>query len=425
MHILHIAQLYYPVASGAARYMREIGERLAREGHRITVLSTDAYDLEHFWAPHRRRVDQPIEEHHGVRIVRLPVRRLPGPALLYPAIRRLMTELSRLPGSTALLRRMALITPHLAGLDAFLRAHAGAPFDLIHAVNITLDFAILPVYRWARARGVPLICTPFVHLGEPGSRALVRYYSMRHQIELLQQSDRVIVQTNLEAEFLAARGVAPARMRRVGVGVTPEELQGGDGAGFRATHGITGPLVLSIGALAYDKGSIHVVEAMQRLWNQGSDATLVLIGAPLAHFSAFYERLPEQARQRIRLLAYAPDEVKRDALAAADLFVMPSRTDSFGIVYLEAWCYELPVIGARAGGVPGVIDHEHDGLLVRFGDVTGLADAIARLLRDPEQARRMGACGRAKVLRELTWEHKYRQVRGVYAEVAPQLDAAR
>ncbi len=49
-----------------------------------------------------------------------------------------------------------------------------------------------------------------------------------------------------------------------------------------------------------------------------------------------------------------PDTVKRDALAAADLSLCSSRTDSFGIAYLEAWCYGLPVVGARAGGVPDV-----------------------------------------------------------------------
>lgn len=47
MHFLHIVQLYYPVATGAGRYFAEVGERLAREGHRVTVLATDAYDLEH------------------------------------------------------------------------------------------------------------------------------------------------------------------------------------------------------------------------------------------------------------------------------------------------------------------------------------------------------------------------------------------
>src|SRR5262245_24459526 len=128
MNLLHVVQLYYPVASGAARYFAEIGERLVREGHSVTVLATDAYDLEHFWAPGRRRVEQPDEVHNGVRIVRLPVRRLPGPALSYPILRRLMVELSRLPGTTPLLRRLAAITPRLPALGSFL--HGAGRFDL-------------------------------------------------------------------------------------------------------------------------------------------------------------------------------------------------------------------------------------------------------------------------------------------------------
>ncbi|GAB4207589.1 MAG: glycosyltransferase family 4 protein [Roseiflexaceae bacterium] len=421
MHILHISQLYYPVASGAARYFAEIGERLAREGHRVTVLATDAHDLEHFWMSGKRRVEQPEQIHNGVRIIRLPVRRLPGPALLYPVLRRGMVELGRLPATTPLLQQLACLTPRLPGLGRVL-AEAG-PFDLVHAANITLDFAILPVFNWARQRGLPFLCTPFVHLGVPGDRSLLRYYSMPHQIELLRRSDRVITMTRLEADALAERGVARERLRVVGVGVNPAEVQGGDAARFRADQGIAGPIVLLIGALARDKGAIDLVQAMRRLWDAGSDATLVLIGAPLEHFSAFYNQLPAETRARIRLLPYAPEQVKRDALAAAHLLALPSRTDSFGIVYLEAWCYGVPVIGARAGGVPDVIDDGRDGLLVPFGDVPALAAALVRLLDDPAEAARLGAVGRAKVLRSLTWERIYAAARAVYAEVAPGLGA--
>jgi glycosyltransferase involved in cell wall biosynthesis len=156
---------------------------------------------------------------------------------------------------------------------------------------------------------------------------------------------------------------------------------------------------------------------MRRLWDQGSDATLALIGAPLEHFTSFYEQLPAEARARTRLLPYAPDAVKRDALAAADVFAMPSRTDSFGIAYLEAWCYGVPVVGARAGGVPDVIADGQDGVLVPFGNVAVIAAAIGRLLRDRELARRLGEAGRAKVLRELTWDRIYAQVRAIYDQV--------
>lgn len=417
MHILHVVQLYYPVASGAGRYFAEVGERLAAEGHRVTVLATDAYDLEYFWNAKRRRVETPAETHRGVRIIRLPVRRIPGPPIAYPILRRLMVEVSRLPGTAPLLRRMAMLTPRLPDMRRFFENHAQSSFDLIHATNITLDFAILPAFDFARRRGIPFVATPFVHLGPPGDRAILRYYSMRHQIELLRRSDRVITMTGLEADALAARGVPRANMRRVGVGVNPAEVAGGDAARFRAEQQIAGPLALYIGALAFDKGAVHTVEAMQELWARGKNVTLAMIGAPLAHFTSFYERLPAADKARIRLLPYAPDQVKRDALAAADLFVMPSRTDSFGIVYLEAWCYDVPVIGARAGGVPDVIDDGRDGVLVPFGDIAAIAGAIDRLLRDRDEARRLGAAGRAKVLRDLTWERIYAQVRAVYDEL--------
>jgi glycosyltransferase involved in cell wall biosynthesis len=415
MHFVHVAQLYYPVASGSVRYFEEISERLAREGHRVTVLATDAHDLEHFWAPGKRRVDVPEEIHNGVRIIRLPVRRAPGLPIVYPVLRRLMVEFGRVPGSVPLLRRMATLTPRLPTLAATLRGLA--PVNLVHTTNITLDFAILPAMDWARQQHVPVVSTPFVHLGEPGDRTILRYYSMPHQIDLLRRSDRVITMTSLEADELARRGVERARLRPVGVGVEPGEVLGGDGARFRAEQQISGPLALFVGALAFDKGVIHTIEAMQRLWANGSDATLALIGAPLAHFTTFYEQLPAADKARIRLLPYAPDAVKRDALAAADVLAMPSRTDSFGIVYLEAWCYGLPVVGARAGGVPDVISDGQDGMLVRFGDVAELAAVLERLLSDPAEAQRLGAAGHAKVLRELTWEHKYAEVRAVYEEV--------
>lgn len=422
MHFLHVVQLYHPVASGAARYFAELGERLVREGHRVTVLATDAHDLEYFWNPRKRRIDAPAETHNGVRIVRLPVRRLPGPPIVYPVVRRLMTELGRLPGSTPLLRRLATLTPRMPDMPRFLAANG--PFDLIHTTNITLDFAVLPAFAYARAQRVPFVCTPFVHLGPPGDSSLLRYYSMPHQIDVLARSDRVIAMTGLEAAELVRRGVAPAVIRRIGVGVTPAEVLGGDGVRFRAAHGITGPLVLYIGALAHDKGAIPLVQAMQRLWAQGSPATLALIGAPLEQFTRFHAQLPAEAQARMRVLPYAPEQVKRDALAAADVFAMPSRTDSFGIAYLEAWCYGVPVVGARAGGVPDVIADGLDGLLVPFADSAATAEALGRLLADPALAERLGAAGRAKVLRELTWDHIYARLRAVYAELLPLEDRA-
>ncbi|MFQ3661036.1 MAG: glycosyltransferase family 4 protein [Chloroflexaceae bacterium] len=421
MHFLHINQLYNR-ASGASRYFIEIGERLAKEGHRVTVLSTDALDLEHFWAPGKATLAEREAEYGGVRVLRFPVRRLPGPALLYPILRRLMVEIGRLGRpAVPLLRRMATLTPRLPDLERYL---AGAPeladVALVHTTNITLDFAILPVARWARQRGIPHLCTPFVHLGEPNNRQIVRYYSMPHQLDLLRTSDGVATMTGLERDFLVRRGVAAERVRVVGAGVDPAEVAGGDGARFRAAHAIRGPMVLSLGAAAFDKGTLHVLEALRRLWATGQEITWVQCGPLLSHFEDHYRGLPASERARTRVLGYVSDAVRRDALAAADVYAQPSRTDSFGIAYLEAWCYQVPVIGARAGGVPAVIDDGVNGLLVPFGDIEALAAAITRLIHDRAMARALGAAGRAKVLRTYTWDAAYTRARQFYFDLLGQ-----
>jgi glycosyltransferase involved in cell wall biosynthesis len=108
------------------------------------------------------------------------------------------------------------------------------------------------------------------------------------------------------------------------------------------------------------------------------------------------------------------EEEKRDLLAAAGVVAMPSRSDSFGIVFLEAWLYSVPVVGAAAGGIPEVISDGQDGYVVPFGDVDTLSQRLARLLAEPALARRMGEVGRCKTLAQHTWDHVYARVKPRY-----------
>jgi glycosyltransferase involved in cell wall biosynthesis len=422
MHILHLVQLYRPVPSGASQYFVEIGERLVRDGHQVTVLTTDAFDLEHLWAAGRKCLSDREDHHNGVRVLRFPVQRVRGSHLLYPAIRRLMVEIGRLPlppsAQLPLLRRLACVTPRIPALERFLNSPNLDNVSLVHSTNITLDFALLPLVAWAQQRGIPHMCTPFVHLGEPENDTIRRYYTMPHQLDLLRNSAAVITQTSLEQQYLAQAGIPAAQMQTIGVGVTPRTLEGGRGERFRLEHEVAdGPIVLTVGVAAYDKGTIHVIEAMQRLWEKGVTATWVQIGPLMEHVEQYINALPEEQRARMRVLGYVSDRVRRDALAVADVFVLPSRTDSFGIAYLEAWVYGVPVIGARAGGVPEVIDDGKDGVLVGFGDVDALSHAIEVLLTEQLQALEMGVAGRTKVMRTMTWDHVYSRVHECYTDV--------
>ena len=210
-------------------------------------------------------------------------------------------------------------------------------------------------------------------------------------------------------------------MVKIGVGVNADEVLGGSGHRFREKYNIKNPIVFQLGAQAYDKGSQHTIEAMRQLWERGHDASLVLAGPPMDHFLRYFETLPAEVRRRCHLLGFIPDEDKRDLLDAGDVFVMPSRTDSFGIVYLESWLYKKPVIGALAGGVPEVISHGEDGYLVPFGDVARLADCITTLLTDKELARRFGEAGHRKVLAEHTWDKKHGMISQVYRQLGASL----
>jgi glycosyltransferase involved in cell wall biosynthesis len=172
------------------------------------------------------------------------------------------------------------------------------------------------------------------------------------------------------------------------------------------------------GTAAFDKGTVHLVQAMQKLWREGlKDTVLVVAGPTMSHFEHFYYNLPEEDRSRIKMLGFLEPEDKNDLFAAGNVFVMPSRTDSFGIVYLEAWLNGIPVIGARAGGVPALIDHEKNGFLVNFGDVSRLAIFIKTLLDDANLATKFAENGRAKTLENYTWDKVYGKIKQIYQNV--------
>jgi glycogen(starch) synthase len=416
MRVLHTNAAYWPLVGGAQTYLQAMSKRLVRDGHQVVVATTDATSIQSFWDPRQPRLSGQETTLDGVRLVRNPVGHLPLAPWSFYLLRRLATDVARLPFDTRpILDRMAPFMPRVPALEAALEA-LGPGFDLVHGVNIALEWPLLAGWCYARRHGLPFVATPFVHVGE---RAVQRFYTMPHQLAALRDADRVIVQTGIEARELARLGVPPARIVRLGMGVDLDRARGGDGARFRAQHGIDGPVVTFMGVLTDDKGAVHLLRAMQRLWDTGCEATLVLAG-PVVKPSSFeraYAALPEAHRLRIRRMGPVDGQLKQDMLAATGIFVLPSRVDSFGIVYLEAWAYSVPVIGCRAGGVPEVIDDGHDGLLVEYGDVAGLAVTIEGLLADPERRRVMGHRGRAKVEAQYTWDRIYGGLLAVYQDL--------
>ncbi|MBN9389893.1 MAG: glycosyltransferase family 4 protein [Chloroflexi bacterium] len=420
---LHINPRYFPYIGGSEYYMQQLAERLAavEPASKVSVFTTDAWDLEHFWRAGKRTIPEKQTRLNRVEIERFPVQRFPVVSpLFYPGLRRVLSILSEspLPDRLAIpaLNQLCRVTPLVPALTREIFRHS-EKFDLVHAANAPFDSLIRAGFDYCRKRDAAFALTPFVHLGETEDPAVRRFYIMRHQLDWMKRADAVFTMTTLERDFLHQKGVPESKMHIVGVGIDPSEIEGGDGAAFREKHHIEGPMVFFQGTAAYDKGTHHTVQAMQRLWQSGFEVTLVIAGPVMSQFQRFYDELPENDKSKIRFLKFIPAEEKRDLFAAGDLLVMPSRTDSFGIVYMEAWLCGKPVIGARAGGVPAVISDEQDGLLVNFGDVADLADKIKGLLKDSALADRLGQAGRAKVLENYTWPVVFGKVYSVYRQI--------
>ena len=414
MHIVHVTHRAWPAIGGSEQYVQEIARRQVLDGHQATILTTDAADLSALWDRHARTVAPEVgDEHQGVRIRRLPVRHLPLGGVAFPVLRRIIWLLSRCSARAA--RPLTRFSPWVPGLEEALTEEAG---DLLIAWNITLEGLTAAVSGEAGRRRVPWMAVPILHLARP------QFYTMSHQLALLKDAQAVLALTPSERAFLLERGFDPAQVHVVSPGVNLADGRGADGARFRRKHGIAGPLVLTLASLCYDKGTSHLLAAGQRLWDEGRDLTLALVGPQQRSARRALARVPEAQRAYVRCLGEVSEQEKWDALQATDVMALPSRTDSFGIVYLEAWALGKPVIGARAGAVPDVIDDGEDGLLVPFGDVTELAEALRVLLDDADLRVKLGRRGQEKVTEKYQWDRQYARLRDIAGQVLADWDGA-
>lgn len=412
MNILHVIHRYYPAIGGAERYVQEISERLARDGHRVSVYTTNARDIEYLFSSSLGTpVVAPEEEViNGVAIRRFQVAHLPFQ-------KQILTILSLCPSW----RVRALLYPYQTIVPGLFRAaHDTEKFDIVAAASSPFTSLLFMGYRIARHINAPFVITPFLHLGEEGDDRVRREHTRAHQIHLLRRADALLPSTESERRFLVGAGVHPDRLTIVGPGVDPSLASGGVGERFRRLYNLPSSthIVVHIARWSAEKGTLQLLQALHILLRNGRNVKLVLIGGPTQSFRSFWSSAPEEIRDNCLMLEFPDEHVKHDALAAADLFAMPSHVESFGIVYLEAWLHHKPVIGADTPALRDLITHEKDGLLVRFGDPEELARSIGQLLDNPEAARHMGDTGYRKVLSQHTWDIKYSRILGVYQRLA-------
>ena len=358
MRILHVSDVYFPRVNGVSTSIQTFRRELARLGHETTLVAP-AYP-----APHE----------DDARTVRVPSRSIP----LDPEDRAM----------------------HWRSLSRLDRRLAHERFDLVHVQTPFL--AHYAGVRLARRRGIPVVATyhtlfeeylfhyvPLVPRGV--MRALARRIS-RGQCDAL---DGVIVPSTAMRETLERYGVR-ARIEIVPTGIPLAEVSGGDGMRFRAARGIapSRPVLLYVGRVAFEKNIGFLLRALVRVRREVPDALLVVCGEGPA-----LAKLTRLARalglaEAVRFVGYLERTTELlDCYRAADAFVFASRTETQGLVLLEAMALGVPVVSTAVMGTRDIVGPER-GALVAADDEADFAAKVVRLLRDRDLRARLSAEGR-------------------------------
>jgi D-inositol-3-phosphate glycosyltransferase len=368
VHTSPLAQPGTGDGGGMNVYVRALGSALARAGVAVDVLTR---------AEHPEQPPVVVVE-PGFRVLHVAA----GPCAPVP--------LSRLPE----------LVSEFSDVAREQLERCGAEYDVLHA-NYWVSGAV--GHRLKHELGLPLVTTFHTLDRVKAEVGLADGVALRPRVEaeVVRCADLVVASTYEERDQLVRHyGAHPERIEIITPGVDHRVFSPGDRAKSRRLVGLApGPTALFVGRIQPLKGADLVVRALAEL--ETRHAQLVIVGGPsgpdgereLAELQSLVTELGLDAR--VRFVPPQPHADLVDYYRAADVCVVPSRTESFGLVALEAAACGTPVVAANVGGLRFLVDHGATGYLVDERDAGDYAAVIDRVLADDSDAMREQAVARS------------------------------
>jgi len=363
--ILWVTLEFPPDRGGIATYLKHLMRELG--GNIVSVLAQ----------PVPRDNNQFDDTHEPYRIIR---RKLLFPKIIWPRWIRALWHVLRLRKKTG---ATMLATSHVL------------PFGYV----LWLLFKFKKIPYWINVHGMDLLTAQ-------KSRRKTRWLK-----KILRYADRVVVNSVFTKQtVMRLETVSEDRITLVypcpDTTLIIDKKQRED---FRARYALSGKqVVLSLGRLVERKGFDQVIRVFTAITQKIPRAVYLIAGdGPEA---SKLERLVVELKlqNNVRLLGPVSDEDRAFLYASADVFVMPTRAyehdvEGFGIVYLEAAAYGLPVIATSAGGAGEAVMHGVTGLLINSSDPAALEAALLGMLQNESFRKQLGDAGRDRVRSEFIW----------------------
>lgn len=377
MRVLHVVPSYLPATryGGPIYSVHGLCKALAARGHEVHVFTTNVDGPGDSDVP----LGQPVDL-DGVKVWYFPSRWL---RRLYfaPAMKR---ALARCAGDFDIVHlHSVFLWPTWAAARAAWRARV--PYVIAPRGMLVQDL-VLEKSRWVKTAWIRLI-----------ERRNLKRAAAVHVTAPLEQSEMEKFGLDLPPAFVVPNGIeppAPDSAETQDRAITPQR-----------------PYVLFLGRVNWKKGLDRLVQA----WSEVDGAELVIAGNDDENYQAELEALAGQTgvadRVRFAGAAYGPDKWR--LYRNAELFVLPSYSENFGTVVLEAMAMACPVVVTPEVGLASTVAEAGAGLVVP-GEPKELAHALNRLLADPGLRLQMGRSGQQRVESDFLWPGVARQMEHCY-----------
>ena len=377
MKILQVSPLFPPHVGGIEKHVETLSKKLAEAGHEVTVYTSNV--------PKSKK----HEEVNGVEIYRFN-------CLFSP-----------------------LNNQFIPGL--FFKLIDKNKFDVVHVhSHLHISSNITCFSNIFKKR--PIVLTSHGTVNYEGWKNIVNMlYNKTIAKWMLKSVDKIIALSSKHADILENLGADPSNITIIPHGIDLNQINlTRDTEKFKSLYELNDKnIVLFVGGLIPRKGINYLIAAMKYV---KSDSVLLIVGGELQGHPGVKKALEQQVKElglekKVLFLGKLTEQELEQAYLAADLFVLPSLSEVFGLVILEAMSYGKCVIASNILGPSTIIQDNKNGILFEPKNSRELGEKIDYLLANDELRKNLGTAARKEIERNYSWDVTFNKILAVYEEV--------